>query len=62
MTIPSDSDGWFKSTWSADNANCVEVCLGSSVGVRDTKARTAGVLTVPAAGWSALVAELKTQQ
>jgi len=60
MTIPREPDKWFKSTKSPDNANCVEVNLGTPVGVRDTKARSAGALAVSAAGWSALVAELKS--
>jgi hypothetical protein len=60
MTIPRDPDRWFKSTRSANNADCVEVHLGAVVGVRDTKAREAGALDVPAGGWSAFVAGLKT--
>lgn len=59
MTIRRELGTWFKSSRSPDKADCVEVNLGARVGIRDTKARTAGALDVPAAGWSALVAELK---
>jgi hypothetical protein len=60
MTIPRDR--WVKSTRSNQTADCVEVRAGHTVGVRDTKDRAGGQLTVPVAGWAALVAELKAQQ
>lgn len=48
--------GWFKSSRSKDNADCVEVRLDEAeVGVRDTKDRLGGQLSVPASAWRALV-------
>lgn len=48
---------WFKSSYSNADRNCVEVRLASAtVFARDTKVRTHGELTVPAAGWRAFVA------
>jgi hypothetical protein len=61
MTVPRDSDRWFTSSWSKDNADCVEVALDASVGVRDTKDRNGGQLAVSGAEWTAFVAEVKTQ-
>ena len=62
MTTPRDPDNWFKSSRSPDNANCVEVNFGETVGVRDTKVRSAGALVVSVAGWSVFVADLKAGQ
>ncbi|MGW4060588.1 DUF397 domain-containing protein [Amycolatopsis sp. NPDC004747] len=42
---------WRKSSYSGENYSCVEVALGPVVGVRDTKARQAGQLTVSARAW-----------
>jgi hypothetical protein len=61
MTVPRDRDRWFTSSWSKDNADCVEVALGAAVGIRDTKDRAGGELDVRATAWSALVASVKTQ-
>ncbi|WP_019547502.1 DUF397 domain-containing protein [Streptomyces sulphureus] len=48
---------WFKSSYSTHDRACVEVRSASAtVSARDTKDRTRGELTVPAAGWSAFVA------
>ncbi|MFD9891376.1 DUF397 domain-containing protein [Amycolatopsis sp. NPDC059027] len=53
------SPHWFKSSYSNDSANCVEVAFGEvAVGVRDSKAPALPALTVPAAVWSAFVREL----
>ncbi|QRP45226.1 DUF397 domain-containing protein [Amycolatopsis sp. FDAARGOS 1241] len=53
---------WRKSSYSSNQANCVEVAaapdLASAsvmVGIRDTKDRAAGHLSVPAAGWVAFL-------
>ena len=45
---------WRKSSHSGTETDCVEVSLASSVGVRDTKARHLGQLTVSRAAWTAL--------
>ncbi|MFJ7217198.1 DUF397 domain-containing protein [Amycolatopsis sp. NPDC098790] len=47
---------WRKSSHSGENYSCVEVALGPVVGVRDTKARRAGQLTVSARAWQSLLA------
>ncbi|WP_152603766.1 DUF397 domain-containing protein [Amycolatopsis rifamycinica] len=45
---------WRKSSYSATEGECVEIYLAESVGVRDTKARHLGQLTVSRAAWAAL--------
>ena len=46
--------GWRKCTHSAGDGNCVEVATTrAGVGVRDTKNRAAGRLTVPHNAWQA---------
>jgi uncharacterized protein DUF397 len=52
---------WRKSTYSGHEDNCVEVALGPVVGVRDTKARSAGQLTVSSAAWQSVLAVLTGQ-
>jgi len=52
---------WRKSTYSGHEDNCVEVALGPVVGVRDTKARGAGQLTVSSAAWQSVLAALTGQ-
>ncbi|MEV6442431.1 DUF397 domain-containing protein [Amycolatopsis sp. NPDC051716] len=49
---------WRKSSYSGANDNCVEVALGPVVGVRDTKARRAGQLTVSARAWRSVLDRL----
>jgi hypothetical protein len=51
---------WRKSQASSDNNACVEVAVGEIVGVRDTKAREAGHLALPADAWSAFLRRVKT--
>jgi hypothetical protein len=48
---------WGKSSYSSgDDANCVEVATSSTtVGVRDTKDREGGHLTIPAPAWTAFL-------
>ncbi|MGW4490129.1 DUF397 domain-containing protein [Amycolatopsis sp. NPDC004368] len=47
---------WRKSSYSGNtNGDCVEVALGTVVGIRDTKSREAGELHVPAAAWQAFL-------
>ncbi|MFV2017864.1 DUF397 domain-containing protein [Micromonospora sp. LOL_023] len=52
--------GWFKSSRSSDNANCVEVRFaGGQVDVRDTKDRTGPTLAFDATTWASFVTGLK---
>ncbi|MEV8611391.1 DUF397 domain-containing protein [Amycolatopsis sp. NPDC051373] len=47
---------WFKSSWSPDHADCVEVRFAEDhVGVRDTKDRTGGQLGLRPQAWSGLL-------
>ncbi|MEV0360035.1 DUF397 domain-containing protein [Nocardia sp. NPDC050697] len=52
---------WFKSSYSGDGGNCVEVAYlpSGETGVRDSKNPGAGHLSFPATAWSAFVAGLK---
>jgi hypothetical protein len=56
-----DVTGWRKSSYSAGNAECVEVAAGqAAVGVRDTKQHgSALMLEFPAAAWRAFIAKAK---
>lgn len=56
MTIPCSPDTWQKSSYSSTQTNCVEVRRSiDTTAMRDTKNRTAGHLTVPAAAWTAFL-------
>lgn len=57
MTVPDRrrQAEWRKSTYSNQESACVEVVMGEVVGVRDTKDRAAGHITVPDASWKALL-------
>jgi Domain of unknown function (DUF397) len=47
---------WRKSSYSSNTSNCVEVTLtGDGALMRDTKARHAGHVTVPAVAWLAFL-------
>ena len=61
MTMPRPIDRWFKSSRSSENANCVEVCLGGKVRVRDTKDLAGGQLGLARDEWAAFVATVATQ-
>jgi uncharacterized protein DUF397 len=52
---------WRKSSYTAKD-ECVEVLLAETVGVRDTKARHLGELTVSRAAWTALCTEISVVQ
>lgn len=56
----TDSTGWFKSSWSSETQDCVEVRLGDDVGVRDSKAPSDGQLAVDRAAWTALLVRIAT--
>lgn len=50
-------NGWRKSSYSGNGGSaCVEVRPGARIGVRDTKDRRRGHLTVPPGAWRGLVA------
>lgn len=55
MTIQREPGRWFKSSYSPDKEDCVEVRLGAAVGVRDSKAPEAGQLAVSGESWAALL-------
>jgi hypothetical protein len=60
MRIPVGPGNWRKSSRSQNTDNCVEVAVGETVGIRDTKDRRGGQLAVPASGWAAFITGLKT--
>lgn len=47
---------WCKSSHSGEEQSCVEVAVGSEIGIRDTKDRSGGMLTVPSDSWAAFLA------
>ncbi|PWV52212.1 MULTISPECIES: DUF397 domain-containing protein [Nocardiopsis] len=49
------SQAFHKSSYSANEAACVEVAEGRSVLVRDTQNREAGALRFPPTEWQALI-------
>ncbi|WP_425286454.1 DUF397 domain-containing protein [Actinopolyspora xinjiangensis] len=52
---------WRKSSRTTDIGQCVEVALtGRAVGIRDTKDRAGGILTVTPTVWAGFVERLKT--
>lgn len=52
---------WYRSSYSANTDNCVEVALGNeAVRIRDTKDPEGGMLMLPTAGWSAFVANVRS--
>ena len=50
---------WRKSTYSGQEAECVEVALAQVVRIRDTKDRPGGTLEITARSWDALLADLR---
>ncbi|GAB3510456.1 DUF397 domain-containing protein [Amycolatopsis cihanbeyliensis] len=61
MTSPRVPRTWRKSSRSANTNSCVEVAVGSVVGVRDTKDRQAGALYLPPAGWRAFTDTIRRE-
>lgn len=51
--------GWRKASYSATEGNCVESRLDRAIGIRDTKAREQGQLTVTPAVWTAVLTALR---
>ncbi|WP_410643259.1 DUF397 domain-containing protein [Amycolatopsis sp. lyj-346] len=56
----TNSTDWFKSSWSTETQDCVEVRLGDDIGVRDSKAPSDGQLSVDQAAWGAFLSRLTT--
>ncbi|GAB3413102.1 DUF397 domain-containing protein [Flindersiella endophytica] len=51
---------WRKSSFSSGgNGNCVEVGVGSAIGVRDTKDRDGGTLVFATSDWNGFVGAVK---
>ncbi|GAA1967591.1 DUF397 domain-containing protein [Amycolatopsis minnesotensis] len=59
MTVSRNARGWFKSSWSPDKADCVEVRFAPTVGVRDTKDRDGGHLDLDSRAWGAFLAQTR---
>jgi hypothetical protein len=49
---------WQKSSYSNSTANCVEVALGATVAVRDSKDTAVPPLDFPAPAWSVFLREI----
>jgi hypothetical protein len=61
MTGQRRHSAWRKSSYSTDQANCVQVTLGGpAIGVRDSKDPDGPVLAVPAHPWSAFLRDVAT--
>ncbi|MGW4484842.1 DUF397 domain-containing protein [Amycolatopsis sp. NPDC004368] len=52
---------WRTSSYSTANSNCVEVAVAQRVGVRDTKNREAGQLTVSREAWHGVLSMLQAE-
>ncbi|MCR6487078.1 DUF397 domain-containing protein [Amycolatopsis sp. OK19-0408] len=52
---------WRKSTYSGQEADCVEVALAQVVRIRDTKDRPGGTLEISTRSWDALLVGLGSQ-
>jgi hypothetical protein len=50
---------WNKSSYSGTETECVEVAVSETVGVRDTKDRASGQLSVSREAWSAALTRLR---
>jgi hypothetical protein len=62
--VTSESPRWFKSSYSGNGGNCIEVAAnlvpsGGVVPVRDSKNPAGPVLRVPANAFSTFVADVK---
>jgi Domain of unknown function (DUF397) len=54
---------WRKSSYSANEANCVECAVqGGTTGVRDSKAPTGGLLVLRRNEWAAFLTAVKHEQ
>ncbi|MFD8325004.1 DUF397 domain-containing protein [Streptomyces lydicus] len=61
MTTTTDSPRWFKSSYSNNGGNCIEVAadVPGIVPVRDSKDPDGPALTFSARGWLSFVAAVK---
>ncbi|MFG2092751.1 DUF397 domain-containing protein [Streptomyces sp. NPDC048612] len=61
MTPTTDSPRWFKSSYSNNGGNCIEVAdnIPGAVPVRDSKDPHGPALTFTANGWSSFVDAVK---
>ncbi|MFE0021984.1 DUF397 domain-containing protein [Amycolatopsis sp. NPDC059021] len=50
---------WRESSYGLDKSDCVEVAIAESVGVRDTKDRSSGQLTVSREAWLVTLTRLR---
>jgi hypothetical protein len=55
----SDNKGWFKSSLSFANGNCVEVSLGEEIGVRNSREAAGAVLRFTPGEWDAFIGGVK---
>ncbi|AOS64967.1 hypothetical protein BKA25_001274 [Actinoalloteichus hymeniacidonis] len=54
---------WRKSSWSSTSISCVEIgCSSQSIGIRDTKNRSGGMLQVDRSAFAAFVASVKADR
>ncbi|MGW1074727.1 DUF397 domain-containing protein [Streptomyces sp. NPDC002537] len=65
--MTTDSPRWFKSSYSNNGGNCIEVAANlvvtsGTVPVRDSKDPHGPALTFPVSSWSAFVADVKSRQ
>ncbi|MGP4016343.1 DUF397 domain-containing protein [Saccharopolyspora sp. 5N708] len=59
--ITAQPVGWRKSSWSAQETDCVEVGrAGDGAAVRDSKHRAAGYFTVSDVQWRSFIAGVRT--
>ncbi|MEU4670808.1 DUF397 domain-containing protein [Amycolatopsis sp. NPDC023774] len=52
---------WRTSSYSQQNSDCVEVAVSEEIGVRDTKNREAGQLTVSREAWQGVLTALQAK-
>lgn len=63
MTQPPRRPEWRKSSYSADQNDCVEVLIDTDqVGLRDTKNREGGAIYFSPESWLVLLAKVKEEQ